>query len=97
MLEKMAEYAEVLSVHCINYEGVLERNGVHYHFLKKRQSQIRFPFRIHRYIGKLQPDIVIVHGLIFPWQVLWLHLQLGKAGMVIHRCWWRAVYDYWQF
>ncbi|MEO5602529.1 MAG: glycosyltransferase family 4 protein [Cyclobacteriaceae bacterium] len=83
MLEKMAEYAEVLSVHCIKYEGVLERKGVHYHFLKKRKSQIRFPFRIHRYIGKLQPDIVIVHGLIFAWQVLWLRLQLGRSVKLV--------------
>ena len=76
-------YAQVKSIHLINYSGVLERNGVEYHFLKKRNWQILFPFQIHRYLQKLEPDIIVVHGLIFPWQILWLRSQLGSSVKLV--------------
>jgi glycosyltransferase involved in cell wall biosynthesis len=83
MLETTARFAEVKSIHLINYEGVHEYNGVEYHFLRKRRWQVQFPFKIHRYVKSLAPDVIMVHGLIFPWQVLWLRFQIPRPVKLI--------------
>ena len=83
VLESTTQYAEVKSVHCISYTGTILRNGVEYHFLKLKKWQSLFPFRLHSYIKKLDPNTIIVHGLIFPFQILILRWQLGKGTKII--------------
>jgi glycosyltransferase involved in cell wall biosynthesis len=77
-LETLCRHAEVHSIHLINCSGVIERAGVKYHFLKLKRWQVFFPFGLHRYIRALDPDVVIVHGLVFPCQVLWLYFQMSR-------------------
>jgi glycosyltransferase involved in cell wall biosynthesis len=80
---QMAKTADVKSIHCINHSGVLQRNGAEFHFLKTSWLQFVFPFGIHRYVRQLDPEIVVVHGLPFPWQVLWLRLQLNNKIKIV--------------
>jgi len=83
LVEQMARVVEVKSIHCIDYSGVLNRNNVEYHFLKLNKFRQWFPFSLHRYIERFNPNVIIVHGLAFPWQVLWLNWQLGNRVRIV--------------
>lgn len=83
ILDRMKEHAVIKSIHCISYEGVLKRQGVEYHFMNLERWESIFPIRINRYIKRLQPDVVIVHGLVFPWQLLWLRFMLNKKTKIV--------------
>ena len=83
VLESMARYAEILGIYHIDYKGVLERGGVTYHFTGFNRLQLLLPFRFNRYVKKLAPNVIIVHGLIFPWQILMLRNSLGKSVKII--------------
>ena len=83
ILEQLAKDHDVTSIERINYEGVHSRNGVIYHFMDLKQDVVRFPFRMHRIIMDLQPDVVLVNGLIFPLQVMQLKWKLGKRVKII--------------
>lgn len=62
----------------MNYEGSEKVNGVPYTFFKRRNVSWQIPFRTHRYISSLKPDVVLVHGFIFPLQVIALKMAVGK-------------------
>jgi Glycosyltransferase len=83
ILESLAQYAEVITIHHINYRGLVQHNGVAYHFPKLRHWQLLWPVKFNRYIYRLRPDVVVVHGLIFPWQVVMLRWQLGSHAKII--------------
>lgn len=83
ILEELAKNHKIESIEQINYEGVLENNGVKYHFLNFKKKKLYFPWRLHTYIKKLQPDIVLVNGFIFPLQIIQLRLKLGTAVKII--------------
>jgi glycosyltransferase involved in cell wall biosynthesis len=83
ILEAMTQHASIKSIHCISYEGVVLKNQVEYHFLKRSQWQLWFPIGLHLYLKKLQPDAIIVHGLVFPWQVILLRWQLGSEVKLV--------------
>lgn len=81
ILREMAAYAEIKSVHCINYEGVVTRDKVVYHFLRSSWIQTLFPFHIHRRIKKFSADTVIIQGF-FPLAVILLRLTLGNRARI---------------
>ncbi len=83
VLESMARYAEVLGIYNINYDGVLHKKDVTYHFAKYNRWELLFPIQFNQYIKNLRPDVVIVHGLIFPWQVIMLQWQVGRKLKII--------------
>ncbi len=87
LLEELAKEYEVESIEQINYNGILNRNNVTYHFLNFKKRKLWFPFTLHRYIKKLSPDIVFVNGFIFPLQIIQLKKTLGKNVkiIVLHR------------
>src|SRR5580765_3416149 len=76
VMEALARKHEVFCLEQINYKGELKKNGVQYYFVRPPYS--KFPLSIHWQIKKLQPDVVIVHGLDFPLQVVQLRKQIGK-------------------
>lgn len=78
VLAAMRVYGDIHYVSFIDYEGTVERQGVCYHFFRGHALAAFFPFRIHRFIRSLNPDAVIVHGILYPWQVLLLRAHLGK-------------------
>lgn len=83
VLESLAERAEVISIYHIHYQGVLEERGVQYHFTGMNEWQLLLPLKLNRYIRDLDPDVVIVHGLTSPWQVLMLAWYLGVNVPII--------------
>ena len=78
ILERMAQDATIINFHSIQFKGIVTRNGVEYHFQPLSLFQRWLPFSFHSYIIGLKPDVIIVHGLIFPWQVLLLQLRLDR-------------------
>lgn len=86
VLEQLSAGNEVLSIEQISYEGIYHFNGVEYHFTRfpyKRKLARFFPWRQHRYMRRLQPDVVVVHGLHFAIHVIQLRFQLGWKVKII--------------
>ena len=83
VLEELAKQHEVLSIERINFKGVHRQNGVTYYFIRLKKKVILFPWRMHRFIKKQYPDVVLVHGFIFPLQIIQLRWTLGKEVKII--------------
>jgi glycosyltransferase involved in cell wall biosynthesis len=67
----------------LNYEGAAEVDGVPFRFFKKQNHFWSIPFKTHRYVKKQQPDVILIQGLIFPLQVLFLRLALGRKKKIV--------------
>jgi glycosyltransferase involved in cell wall biosynthesis len=87
ILEELGKTHKVSSIERINFEGFVEKNGVDYYFIRLRNKVVHWPWRMHRLIKKLRPDVVLVNGFIFPLQIIQLKLKLGKKVkiIVLHR------------
>lgn len=83
VLEALSRFAEVIVIQHISYTGVVEHKGVSYHFPELRNWQLWMPFKLNAYIRELRPDVIVVHGLVFPGQVLLLRWQLGSRVSII--------------
>ncbi len=83
ILECLARLAEVIAIYHINHRGTLKQNKVQYHFTKFGRLELLLPFRFNVYVKKLRPDVVIVHGLISPWQIIMLRWQLGNSAKIM--------------
>jgi len=83
VLEELAKSHTINSIEQINYSGRLVRNNVTYHFINYKKTKLYFPFHLHQYIKNLAPDIVWIHGFIFPFQLLQLRLHLGDHVKII--------------
>ncbi|MFL5739293.1 MAG: hypothetical protein ACJ75B_03680, partial [Flavisolibacter sp.] len=70
VLEELAKTHKVIEIEKISWEGGLEKNGVQYYFFRMKGAVARFPFRLHRLIKKLQPDVVFFNGANFPLQLI---------------------------
>ena len=82
-LECMAKKHEVIRIDQINYEGEWNHNNIEYHFLNDGKKKNFFPWHLHRLVKSLNPDIVVVHGLHYPLQLIQLRLKLGKKIKII--------------
>lgn len=83
VMEGMASYAEVSAFYHIHFKGDLIRNNVKYYFTQLGRWQLIIPMQFHSFVKKLNPDVVIVHGLNSPWQVLLLRWTLGNKVKII--------------
>jgi glycosyltransferase involved in cell wall biosynthesis len=83
VLECTTAMAEVKSVHCISYQGIITMNGVEYHFLKLKKWQLLLPWTLHSYLKNINPDAIIIHGLIFPFQIIMLRWHLGSRIKIV--------------
>lgn len=81
--EALAKYARQTVIYNIDYRGEITRNGVSYLFPAFRQWQLYLPFAFNAYVKRLQPDVVIVHGLIFPLQIIMLRMVMGPSLKII--------------
>ncbi|MFN8342198.1 MAG: glycosyltransferase [Cyclobacteriaceae bacterium] len=70
LLEVMAKKVEVHSVYPIGSAASREVNRVWHHFVPNGLAHQCYPWRTFRLVRALQPDIVIIHGLRFPWQLV---------------------------
>lgn len=83
MLEHLAKTNEVTYIDHIDFEGDVEHNGVQYLFRRFTKSQLLFPGKLHRLIKAQKPDVVLIHGLHHPFQVIQLRQALGPSVKII--------------
>lgn len=81
--EKMAEYADQTVIYNIDYKGEINREGVRYLFPGFKRRQLVLPIGFNNYIKGLKPDVVLIHGLIFPWQLIMLRWATGPRLKII--------------
>ncbi len=79
----LEDRVDLLLVKHLDYEGKETIGKVRYRFCKSRNRGWYIPFRTHRFIKRENPDIVLVHGLVFPLQVIALRLLLGRKTIFI--------------
>jgi glycosyltransferase involved in cell wall biosynthesis len=58
-------------------------DGIPYHFFKGSNRFCSVNLKAHLLIRKLKPDVVLVQGLVFPFQVILLRLFCGKNFKII--------------
>jgi glycosyltransferase involved in cell wall biosynthesis len=83
VLEALASRHSVTSIEQINYHGDHLQNGVQYHFMDFGKQKLFFPWKLHRFIKNKKPDIILIHGMDFPLQVIQLRLYMGKGTRII--------------
>jgi glycosyltransferase involved in cell wall biosynthesis len=77
--EKLLEYGPQTVIYNIDYKGEVRRHGVTYLFPRFRRWQLVLPFRFNKFIKRLKPDVILIHGLVFPWQIIMLRNILGPS------------------
>jgi len=65
------------------FEQYAVMNGVPYYFFKGRNRFWSITIKTHVLIRKLKPDIVLVQGLVFPLQVMFLKLFCGNKFKLV--------------
>jgi glycosyltransferase involved in cell wall biosynthesis len=83
ILFEMATLHQIMNVELINYTGVINEEGVEFHFPDYRGWKLLMPFKLNQYVGKLDPDIIIIQGIGFSWQVMMLRLQIKRNVKII--------------
>jgi glycosyltransferase involved in cell wall biosynthesis len=64
-------------------DGYSRQPRFDYHYFRGGDSKLWVPVGANRFIAGLKPDVVMVHGLIFPQQVLALKAQLPRGCKII--------------
>ena len=77
-----AQIKPVLVKHAA-FEGVLKKQNTDFAFFRGSNKSWYIPFKTHKYISRLQPDIVMVEGLVFPLQIIALKFILGKKTHIL--------------
>lgn len=77
------EKMDVSFVKHANCDLLHKSRQISFRFFKSRNRFWHIPFASHSYIKKLQPDIVLVQGLVFPLQVILLSVFLGRKTAII--------------
>jgi len=80
---ELVNKTDVSFIKHMNYEGELVKNAIHYYFLKRSNSVFQIPRKTHQLAKKIQPDLVLVQGFIFPLQVIFLRKKLGKKPVIL--------------
>jgi glycosyltransferase involved in cell wall biosynthesis len=83
VLTSLSENNKVTRIKQMNYEGDELYNGVNFKFVNYHDHTLHFPLKLHRLIKSLQPDVVVVHGLHNPLQVIQLRFHLNKKTKII--------------
>jgi glycosyltransferase involved in cell wall biosynthesis len=85
ILESLSKNNEVVSIQQIDYEGEHVKDGVKHYFKKFSKAGRYVPGKLHYFIKKQKPDVVVVQGLHQPLQVIQLRMALGsKTGIILH-------------
>lgn len=82
-LSEFAQHAQVTLLKHLDHEGTLQQGELEYSFFKSKNSFFHVPVKTHRFIKQCSPDIVLVQGFIFPWQVMALRRILGKKPKIL--------------
>ena len=98
-VDHLPEGCQPTVVKFLDCEGHLKKDAVDYHFFKGEAARFWVPHKAHRLLRELDPDVVILHGFLFPWQVMALRQALGRRVklLVQHHAdrpgsfWWRVL------
>jgi len=82
-LEYLAKANKVIRVEQINYTGDWWYNGIQYYFTSFGKKKTHFPLKLNQLVKRLDADVVFVHGLHYPIQVMLLRLQLKSTTRII--------------
>lgn len=85
LMEAAGSHCKVIYVKQINYEARFLQNGVEYIFLRSNKKKSWFPGRINNIVKQLDPDIVIVSGILYTLQIIQLKWKLGRKVRIIGR------------
>jgi glycosyltransferase involved in cell wall biosynthesis len=83
VMDNLSKKHEVINIKQINYEGIVTHNNIAYHFVNFSKKKLHFNFQLNLYVKSLKPDVVILHGLHQPVQLIQLGLMLGKNTRII--------------
>lgn len=81
--EKLTHYGPQTVIYNIHYKGEVQRNGVRFLFPGFRRWQLVLPVSFNKLVKSLNPHVVLVHGLIFPWQIIMLRMIVGPQVKII--------------
>ena len=83
LLEALAQTDTVISIDRINYSGDITVNNVRHIFPNTGTSRLSSAWRLNHLASSLNPDIVLIQGMIFPIQTILLRLQLPRHTKII--------------
>ena len=81
--EVLAKTHTVIRVDQINYEGIFIHNNIQYHCINTGKKKNYLPWKLHRRVKGLNPDIIIVSSFMNPLQVIQLRARLGSRVKII--------------
>lgn len=74
---------QLLFVKHAAFEGFDDHDSIPRHFFKSRNKFGHIPFKSHRFIRSVKPDVVLVQGLVFPLQTLMLRMTLPRRTKIV--------------
>lgn len=80
---RLGERVAMTMVKHANYTGSLEEADCTTYFFKRRNRFWQIPLATHRFVQRLQPDIILVQGLVFPLQLLALRIKMGRSCRIV--------------
>jgi glycosyltransferase involved in cell wall biosynthesis len=83
LLENLAQSNTLISIKQISYQGNYGHKGIDHHFVSFNPKKPYFYYHINQYTKSLKPDVVLVHGLHQPLQLIHLGAILGKSVKII--------------
>jgi len=83
LLECLGKTNTVICIKQISYQGNYLHNGIHHHFVSFNNKEPYFSYQINQYVKTLNPDVVLVHGLHLPLQLIHLGFILDKRVKII--------------
>ncbi|WP_431210730.1 glycosyltransferase family 4 protein [Puia sp. P3] len=83
LLEALAQKDKVVSIDRINYTGDITAGNVRHIFPDTGTNRLSSAWRLNRLARRLDPDIVLIQGMIFPIQTILLRLQLPRHTKII--------------
>lgn len=81
--ECLAKRDTVAAIHQIDYTGDYTIKGVQYHFVDFGKRKGYFPWKLNLFVKNLNPDIVVLHGLHQPVQLMQLRAVLPVGTRII--------------
>ncbi|MFC0513795.1 glycosyltransferase family 4 protein [Mucilaginibacter angelicae] len=83
ILQCLGEAETVISIKEIDVEGTITHRNVQHEFVSFGKKKSWFPFKRNRFIKSLNPDVVLLQGLLYPLQFLQLRLLLNRRVRII--------------
>src|ERR1700722_10402908 len=81
--ECLAKKHEVIRVDQINFEGNFRYNGIQFYCVDDGKKKNYIPWKLNRFVKKLDPDVILVSSLQYPLQVIQLRQTVGKKVKII--------------